>query len=42
MDERQGHFESLIVDDEPTEGVVGSGTPPRRYARARRSACLPS
>jgi len=26
MDNGKGHFETLIVDDEPTEGVVGSAS----------------
>ncbi len=37
-----GHLETLVVDDEPTEGVVGARTQPRNYAPARRSACSPS
>src|SRR5262245_64707373 len=33
MDDGKGHFETLVVDDEPTEGVV-SGASPALCARA--------
>ena len=39
MDEGKAHFETLVVDDEPTEGVVESDD---RVARSLRSGCSPS